>query len=98
MKPLLLIVDDENDARMALKRTLKEDFEILEASSAEEALKKIAERPEVAIVLSDERLPGETGTELLGKIKALYPKTIRALISGQIDLDRMMVAVNNAEI
>ena len=98
MNPLILIVDDEKDSREALKRTLKSHFEILEAASAADALELLKHHPEVTIVLSDERMPDRSGTELLSQVKTLYPKVIRVIISGQMDLEKMMDAINKAEI
>jgi diguanylate cyclase (GGDEF)-like protein len=96
--PKLLVVDDDAGSLDALERTLRADFEILKARNAEEALKHLETNPQTAIVLSDERMPGQSGTELLTDIKIRFPQVIRVIISGQLSLEKMLLAVNKAEV
>ena len=82
MKPILLIVDDETRVLSALRRALrKEGYEILLASSPQEALKLIDEY-EVDAILSDHKMPGMSGLQLLAEAKARRPGAARLLISG----------------
>jgi diguanylate cyclase (GGDEF)-like protein len=96
--PRLLLVDDDSQTRDALRRTLRADFEIIDASSADQALKILGESSDISIVLTDENMPGKTGTALLSEVKILYPKIARVMISGQVKLEQMMVAINSAEV
>jgi two-component system cell cycle response regulator len=98
MLPRLLIVDDETATRDALKRTLRGEFEILEASSADEALKVLKENKDIAVILTDEKMPHKSGTALLSDVRILYPRVARAMISGQVKIEQMMVAINSAEV
>src|SRR4051812_27839372 len=98
MLPKILIVDDEPHTRDALIRTLNKDFEILIASNGGEALQVLEKAPDVTIVVTDERMPGISGIELLSQIKNAYPKIIRVILSGQIELEDMMSAVNLAHV
>jgi diguanylate cyclase (GGDEF)-like protein len=98
MLPKILIVDDESATREALKRTLRADFEISEASSADEALTILKTDSSFAVILTDEKMPHKTGTALLSEVKILHPRLARVMISGQMQLDQMMVAINNAEV
>jgi diguanylate cyclase (GGDEF)-like protein len=98
MLPRLLLVDDEASTRDSIKRTVKKEFEILESDSADGALKILATEKDIAVVLTDENMPGKSGTELLSEIRILYPKIARVVISGQIKLEKMMEAVNSAEV
>jgi two-component system, OmpR family, response regulator VicR len=98
LMPRLLIVDDEVNVCSALQRVLRRaGFETLTASSGPDALSKLeAFNPHA--VLSDFRMPGMTGAELLGQIKRLYPFTLRVIISGYADVDTVMAGVNEGEI
>ena len=80
--PLLLIVDDEPRILSALRRCLRrEPYEIVEAESASEALRIVAEQP-IDLVLSDHKMPGTTGLQLLAQIAELQPRAVRMLITG----------------
>jgi two-component system response regulator VicR len=93
----ILIVDDEVEVAKALRRLLRKEYEIEIAASGEEALAKIdAFRPDA--VLSDFRMPGMNGAELLSAIKARMPLTLRLILSGYADLDSVLASVNDGEI
>lgn len=79
---VLLLVDDEARILSALQRALRrEGYEILTASSGAEALEVLAERP-VDMLVSDHKMPGMNGLELLGQVAKRYPSTARILITG----------------
>ncbi len=96
--PKILVVDDEANTREAIKRTLHKDFEVLEAEGGPEALAIVTAHDDITIVLTDERMPGMTGIELLTQIKQTHPKIVRVILSGQIELEGMMSAVNQASV
>lgn len=82
MKPVLLIVDDEVRVLSALRRALRrEGYEILLASTSREALDILAQR-EVDAVLSDHKMPGMSGVEVLQEAARQRPRARRLLISG----------------
>lgn len=82
MKPILLIVDDEIRVLSALRRALrKEGYEILLAATPQEALKYLAER-DLDVVLSDHKMPGMSGVEILQAAARERPRAARLLISG----------------
>ncbi|MFZ6780650.1 EAL domain-containing protein [Undibacterium sp. Ji83W] len=94
----LLLVDDEASILSSLSRLFRrENYHILVASSAEEALALLALHP-VGVILTDQRMPGMTGTELLARTRKLYPKTIRMVLSGYTGLDSLTEAINRGEI
>jgi len=79
----LLIVDDEAQILSALRRTLRrESFEVLTAGSPGEALRVVDERP-VDAVLSDQKMPGMSGLQLLEEVSRRCPDAVRMLITGQ---------------
>ena len=94
----LLLVDDEENIVAALRRLLRaEGWKVLSATSAEQALHRMA-RHEVDVVLSDQRMPGTTGVELLRRAKELYPETIRLVLSGYTELQSITDAINEGAI
>lgn len=82
VKTTILCVDDEENAlilrRMVLERS---GFEVLTANSATEAQELLARRS-VDLILSDQLMPGITGTELARTVKAMYPQIPFVLVSG----------------
>jgi len=94
----LLLVDDEENVIAALRRLLRaEGWLVLNATSAEQALQLMA-RHEVDVILSDQRMPGMTGVELLRRAKQLYPETIRLVLSGYTELQSITDAINEGAI
>ena len=94
----LLFVDDEPSVLSALKRIfLEENYAILTADSAAQALQLLAERP-VHLVISDHRMPGMSGAELLKIIKEQYPETIRIMLTGYADVSSIMGAVKDGAV
>jgi adenylate cyclase len=82
VRPILLIVDDEEQILSALKRALRrEDYEIVAAESAAAALRILDERP-VDAILSDQKMPGISGVQLLAKAAQRRPDAVRMLITG----------------
>lgn len=94
----LLLVDDEENIVAALRRLLRaEGWLLLSATSAEQALQLMA-RHEVDVILSDQRMPGMTGVELLRRVRELYPETIRLVLSGYTELQSITDAINEGAI
>lgn len=94
----LLVVDDEVGICNALTRLLRRDgYRIFTASNGAEALDLLALHP-IQVILSDQRMPGMSGTELLGKVKSLYPDTVRIILSGYTDLSVVTEAVNRGAV
>lgn len=94
----LLIVDDEENILRSLKRLFRpEGYRILTAGSADEALEVMA-REDAAVILSDQRMRGKTGSELFAQLKETHPGTIRIIMSGYTDLESITHAVNDGAI
>lgn len=90
----LLLVDDEPHTLSALRRLLMdEDYKILTAGNAQEGLELLAKH-KVHVILTDQRMPGMSGTEFLGRVKTLHPDTVRIVLSGYADLDTVLRSVN----
>ncbi len=94
----VLFVDDEPQVLASLQRALRrEPFEIVVAGSAQEAL-AILEREAVDVVVSDEEMPGMSGSELLAEIYRLYPDTVRMILTGKASLEGAIKAINEGQI
>ncbi len=94
----LLLVHDEPNIVSALKRTLRRDgYRILTANCAEEGLNLLAGN-NVGVIISDQRMPQMTGVEFLRKVKELYPKTLRLVLSGYTELESVTSAINEGAI
>jgi len=92
-KATILIVDDEENVVRSLSRTLRDQYHVLTATSGEAAL-EIAAREDIAVILTDQRMPGLTGVQLLERAKKRRPNTVGILISGYSDVTALMDALN----
>lgn len=98
MRPAVLFVDDEENILSALTRLFrKEDYEILTATSGIAGL-KILEEKNVALIISDHRMPVMTGVEFLARAKEISPDTIRIMLTGYADLEAAISAINKGEV
>ncbi len=94
----VLFVDDEPNVLASIRRQLRKDCDVHTAVSGDEALHLLKELGPVALVVSDMRMPGMNGAELLTKVQELYPDTVRMVLSGQADLESTIAAVNEGHI
>ncbi|MBN1945503.1 MAG: hybrid sensor histidine kinase/response regulator [Bradymonadales bacterium] len=94
----LLIVDDEPDVLDSLRRLLRKDYRLHLALSAKEAL-RIMERNEIALVMSDQRMPDMTGVEFLTLVRLRYPRAVRMLFTGYGgDVNAVVEAINQGHV
>lgn len=94
----VLVVDDEPHVLSALRRALhKQGFEVLTAPAVPEALALLAVEPVDAIV-SDMRMPGQTGADLLARARQMAPDAVRILLTGHADMQATLEAVNEGEV
>ncbi len=94
----VLFVDDEPSVLAGLRRALhKEPYQVLCATSAAEALRLMAETP-VDAVISDEQMPGMSGSELLAEVRRRYPETVRMMLTGNASLNTAIRAINEGAV
>lgn len=94
----LLLVDDEANILSSLRRLFRpEGYRLLTAESGDEALELIAAEP-VDLVVSDMRMPGMNGAQLLARIREAWPETVRILLTGYADIASTIDAINKGEI
>lgn len=98
MRKKVLVVDDDPDVARTLVNALQPDYDLEVCGSGEEAIDRLKEIPDFAVILSDHRMPGISGIEFLEFCKEKYPESVRVIVSGHIDLAEMEEAVNMAQI
>lgn len=93
MRYKILVVDDEAPNLRTLERLFRNDYEVLTASSAAEALALI-QRHDVALLISDQRMPEMSGIELMSQTIDLRPHMVRILLTGYADVSSLIEAIN----
>ena len=96
-KPKILIVDDETDILDSLELTFEEDYDVLTATGGPEALALLGSEP-VAVIVSDQRMPGMTGAAFLRQTVEIAPKALRIMLTGYSDMEALVEAVNDGRI
>ncbi|MEL6350560.1 MAG: response regulator [Cyanobacteria bacterium J06627_28] len=97
-KPRMLVVDDEPDNLDLLYRTFRRDFKVLRAEGGLEALEVLSEEGEVAVIISDQRMPEMKGTEFLSKTVPDFPDTVRIILTGFTDVEDLVDAINAGQV
>jgi thioredoxin reductase (NADPH) len=105
-KPTLLVVDDDIDVLQAVTRDLRGryggDHRIVRASSGAEALEILSELSDrgaaVALILSDQRMPGMDGVTFLSRAKGACPRAKRVLLTAYADTDAAISAINRSQV
>lgn len=93
----LLLVDDEPNIVQSLS-LLFDDHKVYTANSGFEALEFFKRGEQIDIIISDQRMPGMLGVELLREVCRISPNTVRILLTGYSDLDAIIESVNAGEI
>jgi len=93
----LLIVDDEPDVLESLRHLFHRRYEVLLADNGPDAIRLLESR-EIHIILSDQRMPGMSGDELLHRAQQIQPEAIRLLFTGYADIQAVIDAVNRGGI
>jgi thioredoxin reductase (NADPH) len=105
-KPALLVVDDDAQVLAAVRRDLRgryrESYAVISATSGEEALSTVRELKArgdaLAVVISDQRMPGLQGTDVLAQSREVYPLARRVLLTAYSDIDAAIKAINVAHL
>jgi response regulator RpfG family c-di-GMP phosphodiesterase len=94
----ILVVDDEEIVLVALQETLRrEHYDVVASSDPAKALAEL-KNGEFSVIISDQRMPGLTGLELLAQARQMQPNTTRILITAVLSLDTVIDAINKGEI
>lgn len=97
-KHKILVVDDEPDNLDLLYRTFYRDFKVIKANSGHDALEMMSEQGDIAVIISDQRMPGMSGTELLRLTADRYPNSIRIMLTGYTDVEDLVEAINEGKV
>src|ERR1017187_1097157 len=105
-RPILLAVDDDVSVLEAVVKDLRRqygaDYRVMRAASGQAALDTLTQvkaRPEpVALILSDQRMPGMTGVDFLERSREIYPEARRVLLTAYADTEAAIQAINTARI
>ncbi|MBE9115007.1 response regulator [Lusitaniella coriacea LEGE 07157] len=97
-KPKMLVVDDEPDNLDLLYRTFRRDFRVYKADSGMQALEVLSEEGEVAVIISDQRMPEMKGTEFLSQTVPQFPDTVRIILTGFTDVEDLVEAINSGQV
>ncbi|MGO9830229.1 MAG: response regulator [Myxococcaceae bacterium] len=94
----VLVVDDEENLLSALERTLRrENYTVVTASEAAEALAVLRQR-QVDVVVSDQLMPNMSGLDFLKEVRALHPDVVRIMLTGHAEVSTAVEAINEGEI
>ena len=98
MNRRVLIVDDDENLLATCRTTLRKQFALETALGAEAALDAIEHDEPYAVIVSDMRMPGVDGLQLLQTVQARTPDTVRMMLTGNADLDTAIRAVNDGNV
>ncbi len=90
----VLYVDDEVDNLLVFRATFRDELEILTASGGAEALQILDRTPGIAILLTDQRMPGMSGVDLCERVRDLWPSVQRMLVTAYSDREVAIAAIN----
>ncbi|MBN8560661.1 MAG: response regulator [Leptolyngbya sp. UWPOB_LEPTO1] len=97
-KQKLLVVDDEPDNLDLLYRTFYREFKVLRAENGPTALDILEKEGDVAVIISDQRMPMMSGTEFLSLTATKYPDIIRIILTGYTDVEDLVEAINSGKV
>ena len=98
MMHTILLVDDDPNVLAALSRALrKEVYQVATAGSSAEAI-SILSRQRVDLVVSDEEMPGGSGSDLLARVRRSWPETARFILTGRATVDTAVRAINDGAV
>jgi DNA-binding NtrC family response regulator len=96
-RPRLLFVDDEQRVLNSMRIMFRRQFDLFLASHGAEALDIVRDK-DIDVIVADHRMPKMTGVEVLSKVRAMSPRTVRILLTGYADLDAVEGSINDSEV
>jgi DNA-binding NtrC family response regulator len=97
MSHKIMIVDDEPANLRLLEKLFRHDYQVVMAASGAEAL-SLLEQHDVALLITDQRMPNMTGIELLKRTAGLRPHMVRIILTGYTDVDALVEAINCGQV
>jgi len=93
----IMIVDDEPANVRALQRVFSSEYDVVTAESGAEAL-ELLQKEDVAVLITDQRMPEMTGIELLKRSVSLRPRMVRIILTGYSDIEALVEAINSGQV
>jgi len=93
----IMVVDDEPANIRLLERLFRNDYEVVTAGSGTEAL-RLLEQHDVALIITDQRMPDMTGLEVLKRTASLRPHMVRIILTGYTDVETLVEAINSGHV
>ena len=90
----ILFVDDEEINILNFRMIFQDRYEIVTALSDEEGLRCFEKTPDIALLISDQRMPGISGTEMLSRMYDVDPDPIRVLLTAHSQVEYILDAIN----
>jgi len=97
-KPRIMFVDDDQEILAAYARAFRKQYAVEVAAGPEVGLDMLAAGLDVAVVVSDLRMPGMDGVEFLGRVREVRPDAVRIILTGFADIGVAMAAVNKSKV
>lgn len=94
MKRNVLYVDDETINLELFRINFEDDFDVITAESGDEALSILKSTEDIVVIISDLKMPGMNGLELISKIKSVSPEKVCIMLTAYAETDVMMKAIN----
>ena len=98
MSEPILLVDDDRNVLDGYRRTLRGEFSVETVQSGQEALAQLESKGPYAVVISDMKMPGMDGIELLRRVKSASPDTVRVMLTGHAETETAVDAINEGSI
>jgi signal transduction histidine kinase len=98
VKPILVIVDDEADVLRSMQNLLRMEYQVATFQHGADAIEFLAKTPRVHVILSDQRMPGMNGVEVLQKAMVIRPETTRLLFTAYADIRAVVDAINEGNV
>jgi signal transduction histidine kinase len=97
-KPILVIVDDEANVLQSVQNLLRMDYQVVAFQHGEDAIEFLKKSERVHVILSDQRMPGMSGVEVLEHAMAIRPETTRLLFTAYADIHAVVDAINQGNV
>src|SRR5262249_27757773 len=93
----ILVIDDEAHVVESIRELLRLDYRVFAANGASEGIALLDQTP-VDVVMTDQRMPGMTGVELLHRVRETHPDAMRLLFTGYADIRAVIEAINRGNV
>ena len=97
-RPRILIVDDEEAILETMMFTFMDQYEVFTTGDPKRAIAMIEENAPIAVIITDQRMPGMTGVDLLKQVYDRFPETVRIILTGFADSRAIIEAINDGHI